>query len=160
MLAAIEAAAAVGIAAEIRGAKKHPLRHLSRCWEEPFLLAGARHLRFPGDRQRTPPPAISRSAPQRLTSRVPGKIQDPIAIPKNGYHRLAHHQSAPSAPGQCDCAPTRCHIAETGVALTGSTRKTKTLSELQHKTTSWLRSLLELQNASGDSAEFLEHVKI
>jgi guanosine-3',5'-bis(diphosphate) 3'-pyrophosphohydrolase len=36
----------------------------------------------------------------------------------------------------------------------------KTLTELQHKTHSWLQSLLELQSTSGDSSEFLEHVKI
>ena len=53
------------------------------------------------------------------------------------------------------------HIAETGVASHWLYKEDeKTLSELQHKTTSWLQSLLELQNASGDSAEFLEHVKI
>ena len=34
------------------------------------------------------------------------------------------------------------------------------LSELQRRTHKWLQSLLELQSASGDSAEFLEHVKV
>src|SRR5471032_2159963 len=35
-----------------------------------------------------------------------------------------------------------------------------TLSDLQKKTHQWLQSLLEIQNQSGDSAEFLEHIKV
>jgi (p)ppGpp synthase/HD superfamily hydrolase len=52
------------------------------------------------------------------------------------------------------------HVAESGVASHWLYKDDKSLSELQQKTHKWLQSLLELQSASGDSAEFLEHVKI
>jgi guanosine-3',5'-bis(diphosphate) 3'-pyrophosphohydrolase len=53
------------------------------------------------------------------------------------------------------------HVAESGVASHWLYKEDeKTLTELQHKTHSWLQSLLELQSTSGDSSEFLEHVKV
>ncbi|MBS0554624.1 MAG: bifunctional (p)ppGpp synthetase/guanosine-3',5'-bis(diphosphate) 3'-pyrophosphohydrolase, partial [Proteobacteria bacterium] len=53
------------------------------------------------------------------------------------------------------------HIAEAGVASHWLYKEDeKTLTELQQKTHSWLQSLLELQSASGEATEFLEHVKI
>jgi guanosine-3',5'-bis(diphosphate) 3'-pyrophosphohydrolase len=52
------------------------------------------------------------------------------------------------------------HVAEAGVASHWLYKDDKSLSELQQRTHKWLQSLLELQSASGDSAEFLEHLKI
>src|SRR5258706_10434916 len=39
-------------------------------------------------------------------------------------------------------------------------RDADSLSEMQKKTHQWLQSLLEIQSQSGDSQEFLEHVKV
>src|SRR5512134_606931 len=52
-------------------------------------------------------------------------------------------------------------IAEAGVASHWLYKTTDaSLNELQRKTHQWLQSLLEMQSEAGDSAEFLEHLKI
>jgi GTP pyrophosphokinase len=52
-------------------------------------------------------------------------------------------------------------IAEAGVASHWLYKDADTsLSDLQKKTHQWLQSLLEIQSQSGDSAEFLEHLKV
>ncbi len=95
---------------------------------------------------------------------VPGKFKDYIAIPKaNGYQSLHTTLIGPFGTpvelqirtGQMD------RIAETGVASHWMYKDdASTLSDLQKKTHQWLQSLLEIQNQSGDSAEFLEHIKV
>ena len=95
---------------------------------------------------------------------VPGKFKDYIAIPKNnGYQSLHTTLIGPyGTPVEVQIRTREMHhIAETGVASHWLYKEDeKTLSELQHKTHSWLQSLLELQSATGDSSEFLEHVKV
>jgi len=52
-------------------------------------------------------------------------------------------------------------IAEAGVASHWLYKESGTsLSDLQTKTHQWLQSLLEMQSESGNSAEFLEHLKV
>jgi (p)ppGpp synthase/HD superfamily hydrolase len=52
-------------------------------------------------------------------------------------------------------------IAEAGVASHWLYKTFDTsLSDLQKKTHQWLQSLLQMQSESGDSAEFLEHLKV
>ena len=52
-------------------------------------------------------------------------------------------------------------IAEAGVASHWLYKSTDaSLNELQRKTHQWLQSLLEMQSESGDSVEFLEHLKV
>ena len=52
-------------------------------------------------------------------------------------------------------------IAEAGVASHWLYKSSDaSLSELQKKTHQWLQSLLEMQSQSGDSVEFLEHLKV
>jgi GTP pyrophosphokinase len=52
-------------------------------------------------------------------------------------------------------------IAEAGVASHWLYKSSESsLSELQRKTHQWLQSLLEIQSESGDSVEFLEHLKV
>jgi (p)ppGpp synthase/HD superfamily hydrolase len=52
-------------------------------------------------------------------------------------------------------------LAEAGVASHWMYKSdVDSLSELQKKTHQWLQSLLEIQSQSGDSQEFLEHVKV
>ena len=52
-------------------------------------------------------------------------------------------------------------LAEAGVASPWMYKDdAESLTEVQKKTHQWLQSLLEIQNQSGDSHEFLEHVKV
>ena len=95
---------------------------------------------------------------------VPGKFKDYLAIPKaNGYQSLHTTLIGPfGMPVEVQIRTREMHhIAETGVASHWLYKEDeKTLTELQQKTHSWLQSLLELQSASGEATEFLEHVKI
>ncbi len=94
---------------------------------------------------------------------VPGKFKDYIAIPKaNGYQSLHTTLIGPyGTPVEVQLRTMEMnHVAESGVASHWLYKDDKSLSELQQKTHKWLQSLLELQSASNDSAEFLEHVKV
>ncbi len=94
---------------------------------------------------------------------VPGKFKDYIAIPKgNGYQSLHTTLIGPyGTPVEVQIRTTEMHhVAEAGVASHWLYKDDKSLSELQQRTHMWLQSLLELQSTSGDSAEFLEHLKI
>ena len=98
-----------------------------------------------------------------LYNPVPGKFKDYIAIPKaNGYQSLHTTLIGPfSTPVEAQIRTAAMHhVAESGVASHWLYKDDKTLTDLQKKTSLWLQSLLELQSASGDSTEFLEHVKI
>ena len=98
-----------------------------------------------------------------LYNPVPGKFKDYIAIPKaNGYQSLHTTLIGPfGTPVEAQIRTAAMHhVAESGVASHWMYKDDKALSELQRKTSLWLQSLLELQSASGDSTEFLEHVKI
>ncbi len=95
---------------------------------------------------------------------VPGKFKDYLAIPKaNGYQSLHTTLIGPfGMPVEVQIRTREMHhIAEAGVASHWLYKEDeKTLTELQQKTHSWLQSLLELQSATGEATEFLEHVKI
>ena len=53
------------------------------------------------------------------------------------------------------------HVAESGVAAHWLYKDDESdLSELQSRTHQWLQSLLEIQRHTGDSSEFLEHIKV
>jgi GTP pyrophosphokinase len=95
---------------------------------------------------------------------IPGKFEDYIAMPKaNGYQSLHTTLFGPfGSPIEIQIRTQEMHrIAEAGVASHWLYKSTDTsLSELQKKTHQWLQSLLEMQSQSGDSAEFLEHLKV
>ena len=94
---------------------------------------------------------------------VPGKFKDYIAIPKaNGYQSLHTTLIGPyGTPVEVQIRSREMHhIAESGVASHWLYKDESALDELQKKTHKWLKSLIELQSASGDSAEFLENVKV
>jgi guanosine-3',5'-bis(diphosphate) 3'-pyrophosphohydrolase len=95
---------------------------------------------------------------------VPGKFKDYIAIPKaNGYQSLHTTLIGPfGTPMEIQIRTEHMHhLAESGVASHWMYKDdTATLSDLQKQTHKWLQSLLEIQNQSGDSAEFLEHIKV
>ncbi|TAJ81210.1 MAG: bifunctional (p)ppGpp synthetase/guanosine-3',5'-bis(diphosphate) 3'-pyrophosphohydrolase [Gallionellaceae bacterium] len=95
----------------------------------------------------------------------PGKFKDYIAIPKaNGYQSLHTALFGPfGTPIEVQIRTVEMNkIAEAGVAshwLYKTTSKTP-INELHKKTHQWLQSLLESLSQSGDSVEFLEHLKI
>jgi RelA/SpoT family (p)ppGpp synthetase len=95
---------------------------------------------------------------------VPGKFKDYIAIPKaNSYQSLHTALIGPyGVPVEIQLRTEEMHrLAEAGVASHWMYKSdVDSLSELQKKTHQWLQSLLEIQSQSGDSQEFLEHVKI
>ena len=94
---------------------------------------------------------------------VPGKFKDYIAIPKaNGYQSLHTTLIGPyGTPVEAQIRTAAMHhVADTGVASHWLYKDDQALNEMQRKTSLWLQSLLELQSASGNSTEFLEHVKI
>ena len=94
---------------------------------------------------------------------IPGGFKDYIAIPKaNGYQSLHTKLFGPfGSPLEIQIRTQDMHkIAEAGVASHWLYKSTDaSLNELQQKTHQWLQSLLEIQSGSGDSVEFLEHVK-
>jgi guanosine-3',5'-bis(diphosphate) 3'-pyrophosphohydrolase len=94
---------------------------------------------------------------------VPGKFKDYIAIPKaNGYQSLHTTLIGPyGMPVELQIRTREMHhVADSGVASHWLYKDEQSLTELQRTTHQWLQSLLELQTASVDSAEFLEHVKV
>ncbi|HQR52299.1 MAG TPA: bifunctional (p)ppGpp synthetase/guanosine-3',5'-bis(diphosphate) 3'-pyrophosphohydrolase [Burkholderiales bacterium] len=95
---------------------------------------------------------------------IPGKFKDYIAIGKtNGYQSLHTTLFGPyGMPLEVQIRTADMHkIAEAGVASHWLYKSSDaTLNDLQHKTHQWLQSLLEIQSESGDSIEFLEHLKI
>src|SRR5690625_2813489 len=95
---------------------------------------------------------------------VPGKFKDYIAIPKiNGYQSLHTTLLGPYGTPVEFQFRTRDmdHIAEAGVASHWLYKDgADSLNDLQKRTHQWLQSLLDIQSQTGDSGEFLEHVKV
>ena len=95
---------------------------------------------------------------------VPGKFKDYIAIPKvNGYQSLHTTLIGPyGTPVEFQIRTREMHhVAESGVAAHWLYKDDESdLSELQSRTHQWLQSLLEIQRHTGDSSEFLEHIKV
>jgi GTP pyrophosphokinase len=94
----------------------------------------------------------------------PGKFKDYIAIPKaNGYQSIHTALFGPfGTPIEVQIRTFEMNrIAEAGLASHWLYKTSKTpINELHKKTHQWLQSLLESLSQSGDSAEFLEHLKI
>lgn len=95
---------------------------------------------------------------------VPGKFKDYIAIPKlNGYQSLHTTLVGPyGTPVEFQFRTHDMdHVAEEGVASHWLYKDSSTtLSDMQKRTHQWLQSLLDIQSQTGDSGEFLEHVKV
>ena len=95
---------------------------------------------------------------------MPGKFKDYIAISKlNGYQSLHTTLIGPyGTPVEFQIRTQEMHrVAESGVAAHWLYKDDDDgLTELQQRTHAWLQSLLDIQKQTGDSAEFLEHVKI
>ncbi len=95
---------------------------------------------------------------------IPGMFKDYIAIPKaNGYQSLHTTLFGPfGTPIEVQIRTLDMHrIAEAGVASHWLYKSAEaSLNELQQSTHQWLQNLLEIQSESGDSVEFLEHLKV
>lgn len=107
---------------------------------------------------------LALGALHELYKPVPGKFKDYIAIPKaNGYQSLHTTLIGPyGMPVEIQIRTREMHhVAESGVASHWLYKEHEDgLSDIQQRTHNWLQSLIELQSTSGDSTEFLEHVKI
>ena len=94
---------------------------------------------------------------------VASKFKDYIAIPKiNGYQSLHTTVLGPfGTPVEFQIRTQDMHrVAESGVAAHWLYKNLADSSQLQPNTHQWLQSLLEIQNQTGDAAEFLEHIKV
>ncbi|MFZ6814681.1 RelA/SpoT family protein [Undibacterium sp. Rencai35W] len=95
---------------------------------------------------------------------MPGKFKDYIAIPKtNGYQSLHTTLIGPyGTPVEFQIRTQEMNqVAESGVAAHWLYKNEDgNLTDLQQRTHAWLQSLLDIQKQTGDSAEFLEHVKV
>ncbi len=95
---------------------------------------------------------------------VPGRFKDYVAIPKvNGYQSLHTTLVGPFGTPVEFQIRTRDmqRVAESGVAAHWLYKAEKeSFSDLQKRTHQWLQSLLDIQSQTGDSLEFIEHVKV
>ncbi|MBV8633760.1 MAG: bifunctional (p)ppGpp synthetase/guanosine-3',5'-bis(diphosphate) 3'-pyrophosphohydrolase, partial [Burkholderiaceae bacterium] len=95
---------------------------------------------------------------------MPGKFKDYIAIPKlNGYQSLHTTLVGPyGTPVEFQVRTQDMHrVAESGVAAHWLYKNDDGgMTDVQQRTHAWLQSLLDIQKQTGDSAEFLEHVKV
>ncbi len=95
---------------------------------------------------------------------VPGRFKDYIAIPKvNGYQSLHTTLVGPyGTPVEFQIRTREMQqVAESGVAAHWLYKAEKeSFSDLQKRTHQWLQSLLDIQSQTGDSLEFIEHVKV
>ena len=101
----------------------------------------------------------------QLYKPVPGRFKDYIAIPKaNGYQSLHTTLVSPlstSVEFQIRTEPMNA-VAETGIAAHWmyKTKGAAQAQEAQRLGAMWLQSLVDIQQETNDSSEFLEHVKI
>lgn len=95
---------------------------------------------------------------------LPGKFKDYLAIPKaNGYQSL--HSSLFGPHGVAIEVQIRTedmdHFAESGIAAHWLYKEGEnSTTTAQSRALEWLRNLLEMQQMSGSSQEFLESVKV
>ena len=101
----------------------------------------------------------------QLYKPVPGRFKDFIAIPKvNGYQSL--HTTLVNPLGtsvEFQLRTDAMHaVAETGIAAHWlyKTGGKGSADDAQRLGSMWLQSLIEIQDTTNDSAEFLEHVRI
>ncbi len=153
------------IQAEVRGREKHLYGIYQKMQTK--SLAFAQVLDIYGFRvlvEDVPSCYLALGVLHGLYKPFPGKFKDYIAIPKaNGYQSL--HTALFGPFGTPIEVQIRTHemnkLAESGVASHWLYKSSEAqINELHQKTHQWLQSLLESLAQSGDSVEFLEHLKI
>jgi GTP pyrophosphokinase len=154
-----------GIDANVTGREKHLYSIYKKMHEK--ALSFAKVLDIYGFRiivKDVPSCYLVLGALHGLYKPIPGKFKDYIAIAKaNGYQSLHTHLFGPfTTPLEVQIRTADMHkIAEAGVASHWLYKTNEaSLNELHKKTHQWLQSLLEIQSESGDSVEFLEHLKV
>ena len=100
----------------------------------------------------------------QLYKPLPGKFKDYIAIPKiNGYQSLHTTLVGPFGTNiEFQMRTEAMHVvAESGVAAHWLYKATEPGSDASERLgAKWLQSLLDIQQETGDAAEFWDHVKI
>jgi GTP pyrophosphokinase len=153
------------IHAEVKGREKHlfgiykKMQSKSLAFSQVLDIYGFRVLV-----EDVPSCYLALGALHGLYKPFPGKFKDYIAIPKaNGYQSLHTALFGPfGTPIEVQIRTVEMNkIAEAGVASHWLYKTSETpINELHQKTHQWLQSLLESLSQSGDSVEFLEHLKI
>ena len=157
--------AEMGIEAEVSGREKHlysiyrKMLEKTHSFSQVFDIYGFRVVV-----KDTPTCYLALGALHGLYKPIPGKFKDYIAIPKaNGYQSLHTTLFGPfGTPIEIQIRSRHMHnIADAGVAAHWLYKSSDAeLSALQQQTHQWLQRLLEIQNESSDSVEFLEHFKV
>ena len=100
----------------------------------------------------------------QLYKPLPGKFKDYIAIPKvNGYQSLHTTLAGPFGTNiEFQIRTEAMHVvAESGVAAHWLYKATDPESDASKQMgTQWLQSLLDIQQETGDAAEFWDHIKV
>lgn len=156
---------AAGIESEVRGREKTLYAIYSKMVKQKKSLSNV--LDIYGFRVivRTLPECyMAMGIVHQLYRPVPGKFKDYIAIPKiNGYQSLHTTLVGPfGTPIEFQFRTHDMHqIAEEGVAAHWLYKGDQSnLQDIQSRTSKSLQSLLDIQSQTGDSTEFLEHVKV
>jgi RelA/SpoT family (p)ppGpp synthetase len=154
-----------GIEASITGREKHIFSIYDKMLEK--HLSFSQVLDIYGFRvvvNDVPACYLALGALHSLYKPVPGKFKDYIAIPKvNGYQSLHTTLIGPyGMPVEIQIrTQAMSRIADSGVASHWLYKSSDAeINEVQQRTHKWLQSLLDIQHASGDSTEFLEHIKV
>ncbi len=155
----------MGIEADVSGREKHlysiyrKMLEKTHSFSQVFDIYGFRVIV-----KDTPTCYLALGALHGLYKPIPGKFKDYIAIPKaNGYQSLHSTLFGPfGTPIEVQIRSREMHnIADAGVAAHWLYKSSDAqLSALQQQTHQWLQRLLEIQNESSDSVEFLEHFKV
>ena len=107
---------------------------------------------------------VAMGALHALFRPVPGKFKDYIAIPKvNGYQSLHTTLLGPyGTPVEFQIRTQEMHhVAESGVAAHWLYKEKDTdMSAVQTQMHAWMQSLIEIQQQTGDSTEFMENIKV
>lgn len=156
---------AAGIVSEVRGREKTLYAIYNKMVKQKKSLSNV--LDIYGFRvivQTLPECYMAMGIIHQLYRPVPGKFKDYIAIPKiNGYQSLHTTLVGPfGTPIEFQFRTHDMHqVAEEGVAAHWLYKGDQSnLQEIQSRTSKSLQSLLDIQNQTGDSTEFLEHVKV
>jgi len=153
------------IEAEVQGREKHLYSIYRKMIEK--QLSFSEVLDIYGFRvivKDVPSSYLALGALHTLYKPIPGKFKDYIAIPKvNGYQSLHTTLFGPfGTPIEVQIRTGEMHrIADAGVASHWLYKSSdESLNELHRKTHQWLQSLMEMLAKTGDSVEFLEHLKV
>jgi RelA/SpoT family (p)ppGpp synthetase len=160
----LERLKAEGIQAEVWGREKHlfsifrKMRDKGRAFNEMVDVFG---FRVVVDRVDTCYRVLGQV--HHLYKPVPGRFKDYIAIPKsNGYQSLHTGLIGPQGvPIEIQIRTGDMHrLAESGIAAHWMYKTSWDSAGPQTAAKDWMQGLLEVQRESGNSQEFLEHVKV